>query len=55
MIYNMVASYLTTFLLLIGVNPIKSASVMLAVKVWDAVYDALFGVIFDKVTFKSGK
>lgn len=55
MIYNMVAAYLTTFLLLIGVNPIKSASVMLAVKVWDAVNDALFGVIFDKVTFKSGK
>ncbi|MBQ7860991.1 MAG: MFS transporter [Clostridia bacterium] len=55
MIYNMVAAYLTTFLLLIGVNPIKSASVMLAVKVWDAVNDALFGVIFDKITFKSGK
>lgn len=55
MIYNMVAAYLTTYLLLIGVNPIKSASVMLAVKVWDAVNDALFGVIFDKISFKSGK
>ena len=28
---------------------------MLAVKVWDAVNDAIFGVIFDAVKFKSGK
>ena len=55
MIYNMVAGYLATFLLLIGINPVKSAAVMLIVKVWDAVNDAIFGVIFDKVTFKSGK
>ncbi len=55
MIYNLVAAYLTTFLLLIGVDPVKSAAVMLAVKVWDAVNDAIFGVIFDKVQFKSGK
>ncbi len=55
MIYSLVSSYLTTFLLLIGINPVKSAAVMLAVKVWDAVNDAIFGVIFDKVTFKSGK
>ena len=55
MIYNMIAAYLTTYLLLIGVNPVKSASVMLAVKVWDAVNDALFGVVFDKVNFRSGK
>lgn len=55
MIYNMIAAYLTTFLLLVGINPAKSAAVMLAVKVWDAVNDALFGVIFDKIKFKSGK
>ena len=55
MIYSMIASYLTTFLLLIGVNPVKSAAVMLAVKVWDAVNDAIFGVIFDKITFKSNQ
>ena len=55
MIYNMIAGYLTTFLLLIGVDPVKSAAVMLAVKVWDAVNDAVFGVIFDKVSFKSNK
>ncbi len=55
MIYNMIAAYLATFLLLIGVDPVKSAAVMLAVKVWDAVNDAIFGVIFDKVKFKSGQ
>ena len=55
MIYNMIAGYLSTFLLLIGVNPVKSATVMLAVKVWDAVNDAVFGVIFDKFRFKSGQ
>jgi Na+/melibiose symporter-like transporter len=55
MIYNMISAYLTTFLLLIGVDPVKSAAVMLAVKVWDAVNDAIFGVIFDKVKFKSGQ
>ena len=55
MIYNMISAYLATFLLLIGVDPVKSATVMLAVKVWDAVNDAIFGVIFDKIKFKSGK
>lgn len=55
MIYSMIAGYLTTFLLLIGIDPVKSAAVMLVVKVWDAVNDAIFGVIFDKITFKSGK
>ena len=55
MIYNMIAGYLTTFLLLVGINPVKSAAVMLAVKVWDAVNDALFGVIFDKFQFKGDK
>ncbi len=55
MIYNMIAAYLTTFLLLIGVDPIKSAMVMLVVKVWDAVNDAIFGVVFDKIKFKSNQ
>ena len=52
MIYNMIGGYLTTFLLLIGVDPVKSATVMLVVKVWDAVNDAMFGVIFDKFKIK---
>ena len=55
MIYSMLAAYLTTFLVFKGIDPIKSGAVVMAVKVWDAVNDALFGVIFDKIKFKSGK
>ena len=55
MIYSMLAAYLTTFLVFQGINPIKSGAVVMAVKVWDAVNDALFGVIFDKIKFKSNK
>lgn len=54
-IYFLLANYLTTYLIFLGIDPIKSGAVMLAVKVWDAVNDALFGVIFDSVKFKSGK
>lgn len=54
-IYNLINSFLTTYLLLVGINPLKSATVMMIVKVWDAVNDCFFGVIFDKVHFKSGQ
>ncbi len=54
-IYFLLANYLTTYLMFLGINPAKSAIVMLAVKIWDAINDALFGVIFDSVKFKSGK
>ncbi len=54
-IYFLLSNYLTTYLMFLGVNPAKSAAVMLIVKVWDAVNDAIFGVIFDSVKFKSGK
>lgn len=54
-IYFLLSNYLATYLLFCNINPAKSAAVMLAVKVWDAVNDALFGAIFDSVKFKSGK
>ncbi len=54
-IYTLVSTYLVTYLMFQGIDPIKSAAVMAAVKVWDAVNDTIFGVIFDKVKFKSGK
>ncbi|MBE6785675.1 MAG: hypothetical protein E7538_05495 [Ruminococcaceae bacterium] len=53
MIYNMLAAYLTTFLVFQGIDPVKSGVVVMAVKVWDAVNDAIFGVIFDKIQFKN--
>ena len=55
MIYTLFNVCLTTYLLFLGIDPIKSATVMLVVKVWDAVNDTLFGVIFDYIKFKSGK
>ena len=54
-IYFLLANYLTTYLVFCGVDPTKSGAVMLIVKIWDAVNDALFGAIFDSVKFKSGK
>lgn len=54
-IYFLLANYLNTYLIFLGINPLKSAGVMLAVKIWDAVNDAVFGAIFDSVKFKSGK
>lgn len=55
MIYCMISTFLVTYLALSGVNPMLSGTVMLIVKIWDAVNDAIFGVIFDRVRFKSGK
>ncbi len=55
MIYTLFNVCLTTYLLFLGIDPIKSAAVMLIVKVWDAVNDTLFGVIFDSIKFRSGK
>ncbi len=54
MIYCMVSSFLPTFVAIL-IDPITCSIVMGIVKVWDAVNDAIFGVIFDKVKFKSGK
>jgi Na+/melibiose symporter-like transporter len=54
-IYAIVTTFLTTYLLFQGINPVKSGLVMLAVKTWDAVNDVIFGVIFDSVHFKSNK
>lgn len=54
-IYTLFNVCLTTYLMFLGVSPIKSGTVMLAVKIWDAVNDTIFGVIFDSVKFKSGK
>lgn len=54
-IYTLVSNFLTTYLLLSSIDPIKSATVILLVKIWDAVNDIFFGVIFDKVKFKGNK
>lgn len=55
MFYAIVNNYLVTYMMMIGIDIGMTATVMLAVKIWDAVNDALFGWIFDKVKFKKGK
>ena len=53
--YQIVASFMNTFIIMQGVNMAKVAMIILLVKVWDAVNDPLFAFIFDKVKFKKEK
>ncbi len=52
--YNITAAFITTYLAMQGISLAKAATVLLIVKVWDAINDPLFGFIFDKVKFKNG-
>ena len=54
-IHTFMSAYLTTYLLMIGVNPAISATVILFLRAWDAINDTLFGYIIDRVRFKPGK
>ncbi len=51
--YNITFLYLSTYLMMQGIDPLKISAVLLVVKIWDAINDPLFGYIFDKVKFKS--
>lgn len=53
--YNITAAFISTYLAMQGINLAKVAVVLLIVKIWDAVNDPIFGYIFDKVKFKSGR
>lgn len=55
MIYTLVTSYLMAALVFQGLDITKAATITLFIKIWDAVNDAIFGCIFDKVRFKSGE
>jgi Na+/melibiose symporter-like transporter len=54
MSYTMLGGFLTTYMMMIGIDLTKIATAMVLVKMWDAVNDTIFGVIFDRVKFKSG-
>jgi len=54
MIYAYVTMFLATYLLLCGLDAAATAGVLIAVKVWDAVNDIIFGALIDKVKFKKG-
>ena len=51
--YNITAVFISTYLVMQGIDPLWSGLVLLIVKIWDAINDPLFGFIFDKVKFKS--
>lgn len=53
--YNITAAFISTYLAMQGINLAKVATVLLIVKIWDAVNDPIFGFIFDKVKFKNGQ
>lgn len=53
--YFLIASFLTTYLMMTGMDMAKVSAVVMAVKIWDAVNDAIFGAMFDKIKFKSGQ
>ena len=55
MIYTFPFMFLTTYLLMSGISPVKTAGILVLLKVWDAVNDALFGGLIDHyvhTTFK---
>ncbi len=51
--YNITFLFISAYLMMQGLDLAKLSIVLLAVKIWDAVNDPLFGYIFDKVKFKS--
>ena len=53
--YNITAAFISTYLAMQGISLAKVATVLLIVKIWDAVNDPIFGFIFDKVKFKNGQ
>ncbi len=53
--YNITFIYLSAYLAMQGIALWKVSLVLLAVKIWDAVNDPIFGYIFDKVKFKNGQ
>lgn len=50
-----VSSFLGAYLLMIGITPTISAVVVLFVKAWDAINDAIFGFVVDRYRFNEGK
>ena len=53
--YNITFLFLSTYLAMQGIDLAKVGAVLLAVKIWDAVNDPIFGYIFDKIKFKNGQ
>ena len=53
--FMLITSFVATYFLDIGITAAASATMLLVVKVWDAVNDPIFGGIIDKVRLKGGR
>ena len=53
--YLLLTTYLNTYFLDIGISALVLSGLILAVKVWDAINDPIFGGIVDRAKFKNGK
>ena len=53
--FILLVSFLNTYFLDIGISALALSGLILAVKVWDAVNDPIFGGIVDRAKFKKGK
>jgi glycoside/pentoside/hexuronide:cation symporter, GPH family len=51
-VHSFVSSFFAAYLLMIGISPTISATVLLFIKAWDAINDVLFGYFIDRVRFK---
>ncbi|WP_179394037.1 MFS transporter [Lacticaseibacillus absianus] len=54
MAYVVLMGFSTSYLMMIGVNLGAVATAMFVAKLWDVFADAIFGVLYDKVKWKSG-
>jgi Na+/melibiose symporter-like transporter len=55
MLNSLLTSFIATYMMLNGIRLTGIAVAMVAVKVWDLVNDSFFGIIFDRIKFKSGR
>ena len=53
--FMLITSFLSTYFLDIGITAIAAGTMLLIVKIWDAVNDPIFGGIVDRVRLKGGK
>lgn len=53
--YIIIATYVSTFLLNMGMDEALVAVVCIAPQVWDIINDIIFGIIVDKANLKGGK
>lgn len=53
--YTIIATYVSVFLLNMGLGEATAAVVLIAPQVWDIINDIIFGIIVDKTNMKKGK